>query len=437
MNRPRRQPLVLLSLVSLLASSALAGCGSSAPAPPPPAVDAAPPPVDSASTTVADAAPDLTVPADLSPDQSPTTPDARLDAGPQPYVRNDGGPFGLAARAAVQTCKPPADPTRPPMLLSATGCVDAKDPTRPAESLIPYDVNSPLWSDGADKQRFMAIPDGALIHVKDCAHEPQLCKPTVEGGTTPDDGHFELPVGTVLVKSFLFNGKLLETRLFMRYADMWRGLSYQWNDAQTDATVVGEFGLNKTITNAGKQQSWYFPSRTDCNECHNDTVGGSLGLETMQLDRMYKYPSGQTADQLATLEHLGVLDAPVTRVLPLLDPRLPDPGGTRLEARVRSYLHGNCAICHRPEGDYAAIDLRYGVSLADMNMCNVDPNKGDLGVAGVKRLAPNDLTRSVILLRMKAPDKVSGRMPQLASSVLDPTGIDLVTRWIQSISKCP
>jgi hypothetical protein len=54
-----------------------------------------------------------------------------------------------------------------------------------------------------------------------------------------------------------------------------------------DATVVGEFGLNKTITNTGKQQSWYFPSRTDCNECHNETVGGAPGLETMQLDRMY------------------------------------------------------------------------------------------------------------------------------------------------------
>jgi hypothetical protein len=421
--------------VVFIAASALVACSSSAPAPihPAPQTDTAvPAPVDAAAAVAPDGSPDLAAPV---PDAAVDLPPA--DAGPQPYVRNDGGPFGIAARVGPQTCKPPADATKPAMLLSATGCVDPQDPTRPAASLIPYDVNSPLWSDGADKQRFMAIPDGALIHVKDCSREPALCKSAAEGGTTDDEGHFEFPVGTVLVKSFLFGGKFLETRLFVRRADMWYGYSYQWNDAQTDATIVGEFGLNKPITNAGKPQSWYFPSRSDCAECHNDTVGASLGLETIQLDRSYKYPSGQTADQLATLEHLGILDAPITRLPPLVDPRVPDPTGMKLEPRVRSYLHANCAICHRPEGTYSAIDLRYGVSLADTNMCNVDPNKGDLGVMGVKRLAPNDLAKSVILLRMKAPDKVSGRMPQLASSVLDPTGIDLVTSWIKSITKCP
>jgi len=191
------------------------------------------------------------------------------------------------------------------------------------------------------------------------------------------------------------------------------------------------------ITNAGKTQSWYFPSRTDCNECHNDTVGGSLGPETMQLDKTFKYPSGVTANQLDTFEHIGILDAPITRMEALLDPRVADPTGKNLVPQVRSYLQANCAICHRPEGMYSSIDLRYGVSFADMNLCNVAPNKGDLGIMDPKRLAPGDTAHSVILLRMEAKDKVSGRMPQLASSVLDPTGIGLVTSWIKSITTCP
>ena len=371
------------------------------------------------------------------PEAGTSEADAGADAGPQPYVRTDGGPFGIAAHPPRQTCKPPANPDQPPAMLSATGCVEPADPTKPAASLIPYDVNSPLWSDGADKQRFLAIPDGALIHIKDCAREPTLCKSTDQGGDTHDDGHFELPVGTVLVKSFLFNSKLLETRLFIRMSDAWHGYSYQWNDAQTDAAIVDQFGVNKMITNAGKPQSWYFPSRADCAECHNDTVGNSLGLETSQLDRTFKYPSGITANELDTLEHIGVLDAPITRAPALVDPRVADPTGKNLLPRVRSYLHANCAICHRPEGTYSSIDLRSTVSFADMHLCNVDPNKGDLGVMGSKRLAPNDPARSIILLRMQAPDKVRGRMPQLASSVLDPTGIGLVTSWIKSITTCP
>jgi uncharacterized repeat protein (TIGR03806 family) len=389
------------------------------------------PPPDSMASPAPDAS------ADLSSGPDAGAGDAGADGGPAPYVRNEGGPFGIAARAPVQTCKPPARADQPAQLLSATGCVDPLDPTRPATSMIPYDVNSPLWSDGADKQRFMAIPDGTLIHVKDCARDPQLCKPTAEGGTTHDDGHFEFPVGTVLMKSFLFNGKLLETRLYIRLSDTWHGYSYQWNDAQTDATIVDEFGVNQTITNGAARQSWYFPSRTDCAECHNDTVGNSLGLETVQLDRTYRYPSGVMADQLATLEHIGILDGPVNRLTPLVDPGAPDPTGKTLEARVRSYLHANCAICHRPEGEYSAIDLRIGVKLADMNICNIDPNKGDLAVMGSKRLFPNNPAKSIILLRMQASDKVSGRMPQLATSVLDRAGIGLVTSWIKSITQCP
>ncbi len=435
MKSPTRGSALHLGAAVLPVWIALGGCSSPADGP-----AATKPPSGSTDAALESAA--MTATPEASADRTPVEVEAGLDgtaveAGRPPYVRTDGGPFGIESRPSKQTCIAPAKYDQPAPTLSASGCVDPKDPKKPAAGLIPYDVNSPLWSDGADKQRFMALPDGALIHVKDCAKEPDTCKTKAEGGTSDDDGHFEFPVGTVLVKSFLFAGKMVETRLFVRLADMWVGYSYEWNDAQTDATLVSEDGLTKNIVNASaKMQSWYFPKRNDCLECHNETVGYSLGLETIQLDRTFAYPSGTTANQLATLEHIGVLDGPVTRTTPLVDPRVADNSG-KPDARARSYLHANCAICHRPEGNYSSIDMRFGVPLAKMNVCNVDPNKGDQGVAGAKRLFAATPAKSVMLLRMQALDMKAGRMPQLATSVLDTSGTGIISDWIKSVTTCP
>jgi uncharacterized repeat protein (TIGR03806 family) len=362
--------------------------------------------------------------------------DATTDA--PPIDATTDAPFGLTGRATKQTCLPPANYRQPAATLTATGCVDAQDPKKPAASLIPYDVISPLWSDGADKQRFLALPDGAVIHVKDCQREPASCASMADGGTPDDDGHWELPVGTVLVKSFLFAGKFVETRLFVRFADRWAGYSYQWDDAQTDATIASTDGDMKTITNgAGQPQNWWFPSRGGCLECHNDAVGGSIGLETIQLDRKFTYPSGIEANQIATLEHIGAFDAPVRRMTPLVDPRAPDPSGQTLDARARSYLHANCSQCHRPDGPFNGVDLRVNVPLAEMQLCDAVPQKGDQGVPGAKLLVPGMPKQSILYLRMQAVDKAAGRMPPLASSVLDTQGLALVSAWIKATTACP
>ena len=313
-----------------------------------------------------------------------------------------------------------------------------KDPTKPASSLIPYEVNSPLWSDGAAKQRFMAIPDGALISVKDCKLDPAACQPLANGGTTPVEGHWTLPVGSVLMKSFLFGGKLLETRLFVHFSDTWIGYSYRWNAQQTDATIVDQAGLTTNIVNGDAgTQSWYFPSRNDCFQCHNSVFGDSLGTETRQLNRTITYPSGVVANQLDTFEHLGMFDAPIPRLAPLAD-YTATTSTDSLDTKARSYLHANCAICHLPGGSYSSIDLRFGTPLSMMNICNVDPNKGDQGVTGAKRLFPGSPQKSVLFLRMQAPAGMDdGRMPPLATSVLDQNGINLLSQWIKATTTCP
>ena len=149
-----------------------------------------------------------------------------------------------------------------PTLLSETGCVDPANPTQPANGLIPYDINSPFWSDNAVKERWYAIPDSASIDVA-------------------ADGDWLFPAGSVLVKNFRLNGSLIETRLFMRHPDgIWGGYTYEWNDSETDATrVIG--GKTKTIGG----QDWIYPNGTQCLQCHTDVAGNSLGLEHGQLNK--------------------------------------------------------------------------------------------------------------------------------------------------------
>ncbi|WP_257450605.1 PQQ-dependent sugar dehydrogenase [Archangium lipolyticum] len=301
-----------------------------------------------------------------------------------------------------------------PKKLSETGCVNPANPQQPASGLIPYDLNSPLWSDGADKQRFLAIPDGTRIHVN-------------------ADGDFELPVGTVLMKTFSLGGRRVETRLFMRHPDgSWGGYSYEWNEAQTDATLLPS---NKTVRVG--TQDWYIPSRAECVRCHTSAAGFSLGLELGQQNRDFTYPStGRTANQLVTLAHIGMFDAALPGE-PSALPRYPPPSGSdAVESRARSYLHANCSGCHRPGGSGRGnADLRFGTPLAQAGLCNVTPEQGSLGITNAKLVAPGDASRSIVSVRMHALDAY--RMPPLASRVVDTAGTGVIDAWIGSLTGCP
>jgi mono/diheme cytochrome c family protein len=450
MKRCRGRQSLCVACLSFVVS---VGCQSSAPTyhptPSPPAPDSGVTPipgtVDSAVAPSPDAAP-LPADAAVTPDAAPADVSVARDAGPDGYVLEGAGPFGLTARPAVQTCKPPPGALKPYALLSQTGCVDPSDHNKPAPSLIPYVVASPLWSDGAAKERFMAIPDGQFVHVKDCAREPDRCKSIDNGGDPYDEGHLEFPVGTVLVKNFLFDGKVFETRLFVRFNDDphngWTGYSYEWNADHTDADLIPESGVTKPMMNAGKMQSWYYPSRVDCAQCHNEAVGFSLGPDVRNLNISYKYPSGVTANQLDTLEHIGLFDLQVQRKPAYPDPTVgitgtvSDPATN--EVRARSYMQANCAICHRPGGNFQGLDLRFDIALKDRMVCNVNPIKGNatVPVAQAKLLVPGKPEVSMIYVRMNSLDD-QVRMPQLATSVLDKTGLLLVSDWIKSITKCP
>jgi len=305
----------------------------------------------------------------------------------------------------------PPSTTSFPQTLSATGCFAPDVPAEPSASLFAYDVNTALWSDGADKRRWMQLPPGGLIHVN-------------------ADGDWDLPIGTVLIKEFSIGGKRIETRLFVHHDDGdWGGYSYEWNDAQTDATLLPS---SKT-KDLGNGQSWYFPSRTDCLRCHTQAAGRSLGLETLQMNR--DAPTGG-GNQLDLLTAVGAFDAPLAGA-PSTLPALAhvDDMNAPLDQRARAYLHANCAFCHRMGGT-AQIppDWRFGLTLAQTGACNAAPLDGDLGHAGAKVIAPGMPDLSVVSLRTKSLDAY--RMPPLASHVVDPVGTALLDAWITSLTSC-
>ena len=178
-------------------------------------------------------------------------------------------------------CAPPADPTQPHPTLAATGCMDTLAITRFASGAYGYEINSPLWSDLADKERAFVLPPGGKIHVADCAAQPNGCLDAA------DEGKWVFPAGTTLLKSFGFDGKLVETRLLVALPDgTWVGYSYQWNEGQTGATLVASAGASASFNTGSRTVDWTYPGRRDCTECHTRSAGWTLGPETAQMNRV-------------------------------------------------------------------------------------------------------------------------------------------------------
>ena len=299
-----------------------------------------------------------------------------------------------------------------------------------------YDVNSPLWSDGADKERAFVLPPGGKIHVVNCAAEPSACLDAA------DNGKWVFPAGTTFLKSFEFDGKLVETRLLTAQSNgTWLGYSYQWNEAQTEATIVDSDGASMSFNTGTRTVDWTYPGRRDCTECHTRSAGWTLGPETDQMNRVPSAASLGSENQIDKFAAEGLFDSAPAKPYqtPLVTPYKGQvgspPASATITDRARSYLHANCAFCHRPDGEFSSVDLRYGTPLESTGLCNVMPTKGTQGVQSATNLTPGHPELSTLWLRMSTLGK--GRMPPLASAVLDEDALDLVDDWIEGIQACP
>lgn len=286
-----------------------------------------------------------------------------------------------------------------PTKLSVTGCMPPSDDA-PGERLagaVPYDVGSPLWSDGAEKKRLLVLPKGAR-------------------GRALEDGDLRFPVGTVAIKTFYVDGRRIETRLLIQHSlELWVGYSYQWMADGTDANLV----IGNRTVQLSNGKTWYFPSSTDCSACHTAAAGYTLGLESRQLG--------------ANPELDEKLLAPIDRG------KFPPFSSTQasVEQRARAYLHTNCSICHR-EGSVtgvAELDLRFDTPLAKTGLCG-PPKVDSLGVADARLLHPKKPEDSILVRRMRSIDP-DVRMPKLATRVVDEDGARVIEEWIRGLASCP
>ncbi|MCB9550448.1 MAG: PQQ-dependent sugar dehydrogenase [Myxococcales bacterium] len=314
----------------------------------------------------------------------------------------------------VRAAPPAGEPF--PARLSETGCFADTAGHVLAPGVVPYQVNRPFWSDHAEKLRAIAVPEGATV------------------GYRPDDP-FVLPVGTVLVKTFLMpqadgSRRRISTRLFTRQADGWRGFVYRWNEAQTDAELL-DGARYEVIDTVNGPQTWNYPGQIECALCHLDAAGGALGWSTRQLSGTFEL-DGVRYDQLDALAAIGLLDG-----LPPDGPRPahPRPGeAASLDAEARATLDVNCAPCHRPGGVNARLDLRAQSPLDVTELCE-RAEKGDLGLDDPHIVAAGDPAASVLVRRMTRRDTAG--MPPIGSVVVDAESVDLVSRWIESLESCP
>jgi uncharacterized repeat protein (TIGR03806 family) len=338
-------------------------------------------------------------------------------------IADHGGGYYRLEPAPKETAPHPF-PTR----LSETGLFTSVKDHQPYPGLIPYSVNSPLWSDGADKERFIALPGTSKMEFT-------------------ESGGWNLPEGSVLVKTFSLAldehnpaaRRPIETRLLTRQVGKWVGYSYIWNDEQTDAVLVDKAGLDREYlvndvqaSGGHRKQTWHYPSRTECMVCHSRAANFVLGLSTLQMNKVHKY--GAVADnQLRTLEHLGVFQAKLPK-LPAFYKQLVDPYDPRgdLEIRTRSYLHANCSICHvSAGGGNAQIQLDFATARDKMNLINVSPLHDTFGVKDAKLVAAGDPEHSVLYLRLTR--RGTGQMPPLATSFVDHQAAQLVSEWIKQL----
>ncbi len=356
----------------------------------------------------------------------------------------DGGFFTLTPNTAK------ADTGFPKKLSDSGLFASVKDHTM-KPGVIPYSVNAPFWSDGAHKERFLAVPEGGI--------------------TFKRSNGWDMPDKTVLVKSFALemtagdpkSRKWIETRFMTRQGGEWYGYSYVWNAAGTDATLVDAKGIdvNYKIKNAagGIDQAWHYLSRAECMVCHSRAANYVLGLCEIQMNKDHKYPNGVTDNQLRVLEHLdlfnpgpGAAKVPAAKppeqrepkptgflpVLPSAMKKLADPYDKTqpLEQRAKAYLHANCATCHvEAGGGNAQMELGYPTAWDKMRLIDAPPVHQAFGLKDAKLIVPGAPEKSVLIHRIGARGPNTGQMPPLSSNRVDALGVELLTEWCKSLKK--
>jgi uncharacterized repeat protein (TIGR03806 family) len=290
----------------------------------------------------------------------------------------------------------------------------------PADGVMPYALNSPLFSDYASKLRFVRLPEG-----KSVAYNP--------------DSVLQFPVGAAIVKTFYYpidernpkkGRRLMETRILLHEAKGWVALPYIWNKEQTDAVLEVAGGSDQVswIDGAGKKQSFEYqvPNMNQCKGCHERSGEMTpIGPSVRQLNDGHQLQNWSTTGLLKGLpkEHIPAL-------VNYLD------ASASLDDRVKAYLDINCAHCHNATGPARSSGLYLDWNSKDRTAYGFfkPPVAAGRGSGNLSYdIVPGKPDQSILYYRMASRDP-GVMMPELGRQLTHHEGVELVRNWIQSMN---
>ncbi len=299
----------------------------------------------------------------------------------------------------------------------------------PAGNVVPYELNTPLFSDYAHKARFIKFPVGA-------------------SATYNEKEVLDFPEGTVLIKNFYYPEdfrkpegarKIIETRLLLRETDDWQALSYIWNDEQTEAYLEvtgGTVDVSWRHTDGLiRNVAYSIPNLNQCKNCHafNNEIR-PIGPTVRHLNRDNRFDD-QSQNQLVYMANQGYLSgSPDQSQWPQLA-SWESPADQSIEHRARAYLDVNCGSCHRPEGsgNTSGLFLHYHEQNDAALGIGKAPVAAGRGSGGLKYdVFPGHPEESILLHRMKSLDP-GVMMPEMGRKLVHEEGVALIEEWIRSL----
>ena len=219
------------------------------------------------------------------------------------------------------------------------------------------------------------------------------------------------------------------------------GVTYKWRPDYSDADLLTT-NLSESIaitTSSGvTNQTWYYPSPSDCLQCHTPVANYVLGVNARQLNNTMAYPNGVTDNELRAINRTGLFNPAFDEATISAMEHLSAVTNTAapLVERARSYLDANCAQCHQPNGPGPTFDARYDTALTNQNILNTPAVKGNFGYDHVNIVSSNDIWRSSLYIRMNSLDPAI-KMPSLARNLIDTNAVQLMADWINSLGGTP
>jgi uncharacterized repeat protein (TIGR03806 family) len=297
----------------------------------------------------------------------------------------------------------------------------------PDESIIPYTVNTPLFSNYAEKLRFIKFPDQGMAHYNDTSA-------------------FTFPVGTILIKNFYYlndfrhpnkGRRILETRLLVNEDNGWQAYPYVWNEDQTEAYYdpAGETIRITYVNQSGRKISspYVIPNKNQCKGCHikRDKML-PIGTTARQLNRDYNYSSGQMNQLQFWLSQGKINELPSPSSIPTLAVWDQPLSGT-LNERARAYLDANCGHCHSPQGPANTSGLYLDIFEKDESHLGVNkaPVAAGRGAGNLQYdIVPGQPQNSILIFRMKTNDPAIA-MPEIGREQVHEEAVALLQEWIR------